>query len=245
MFCQVLWQSMLAGLATVLGALIVVAWGRPGERVLACFLGFAGGVMTAVVVLDLLPSALDYGNVLTTWAGFILGLVFMLFLDILISFLPRQDYAGLGTATGRLLKMGYLIAVGIALHDLPEGIAIAVGYSAKDSLGLLITLSIGLHNIPEGMATATPLTMGGMSKRMILLICLLISIFTPLGACLGFLLVLVSDHFICLLLALAGGAMAFIVYNELIPESYRRHPNFARLGFAAGTVLILSLSLLH
>ncbi|MCR4442704.1 MAG: ZIP family metal transporter [Peptococcaceae bacterium] len=239
---EVIWQSTLAGLATVLGALAVVALGRPGERVLAVLLGFAGGVMTAVVVFDLIPSALDYGSMLTAWSGFLLGLLFMLGLDLVISLLPGLQNAGPLGLQGRFLKMGYLIAVGIALHDLPEGIAIAVGYSAKESLGILIALSIGLHNIPEGMATAAPLNMGGMSKRGIILTCLAISLFTPLGSCLGLLLVSISGRFICLLLALAGGAMAFIVKNELIPEAYRWHPSFARTGFLLGILLILLLT---
>jgi len=245
MITLVIWQSTLAGLATVVGALIVIAFGRPGERLLAVLLGFAGGVMTSVVVLDLIPSALDYGSVLATIAGFILGLIFMLTLDIIISFLPGNSSSDYVSDSSRLLKMGYLIAAGIALHDLPEGIAIAVGYSAKESLGLLIALSIGLHNIPEGMATAAPLVMGNMTRRGIILICLIISIFTPIGACLGLLLTAISGHFICILLALAGGAMAFIVKNELIPESYRRHPNYARLGFLGGIMLILLLGLMH
>ncbi|MBZ4654860.1 MAG: zinc/iron permease [Peptococcaceae bacterium] len=244
MIYEVIWQSTVAGLATVFGALIVLAFGRPGERILALFLGFAGGIMTAVVIFDLIPSALDYGNVFVTSLGFLLGLIFMLMLDVIISFLPdiKEQREG---RQGYLLKMGYLIAAGIALHDLPEGIAIAVGYTAKESLGFLIALSIGLHNIPEGMATAAPLTMGGMSRKGIIGTCLLVSIFTPLGACLGLLLVSISKHFICLLLALAGGAMAFIVKNELIPESYRRHPNYAWLGFALGILLILALGLVH
>jgi ZIP family zinc transporter len=245
MVYEVLWQSMLAGLATVLGALIVLALGRPGERLLAALLGFAGGVMTAVIIFDLIPSALIYGNIPTALTGFMLGLIFMLGLDILISLFPSLKYADSSGQKGRFLKMGYLIAVGIALHDLPEGVAIAVGYSAKESLGILIALAIGLHNVPEGMATAAPLSMGDMKKWKIIIICLIISIFTPLGAYLGLLLVNITTHFICLLLALAGGAMAFIVRNELIPESHRRHPNFARLGFIFGLLIIFSLGIIH
>lgn len=241
---QILIQSLIAGLATVLGALIVVAFGRPGERLLALFLGFATGVMTAVVVCDLLPSALAYGSVWVTSFGFLLGLIFMLLLDVILSVLPAVKQTSMGRE-GRLLKMGYLIAAGIALHDLPEGVAIAVGYSAKENLGLLIALAIGLHNIPEGMATAAPLTMGGMNRRGIISTCFVISLFTPVGAGIGLLLMYVSPSLICVLLALAGGAMAFIVKNELLPEAYRRHPNYARLGFVLGVVLILLLGILH
>lgn len=242
---EVIWQSVIAGLATVLGAVTVAAIGNPSERILASFLGFAGGVMTAVVVFDLIPSALDYGSLLTTTAGFLLGLIIMFLLDVLIGRFPGLSHTETSEKKTRLLKMGYLIAVGIALHDLPEGIAIAVSYTAEENLGLLIALAIGLHNIPEGMATATPLSMGGMSKKGIFLTCLVISIFTPLGTCLGLLMITVNPHLICLLLALAGGTMAFIVKNELMPESHRRHPNYARLGFALGVLIILGLGFVH
>lgn len=245
MVYEVIWHSLLAGLATVLGALSVVALGRPGERILSVFLGFAGGVMTSVVIFDLLPSALDHGSVFTTTAGFLLGLIFMLFLDVILSIWPGLNNANNTGEKSRFLKMGYLIAIGIALHDLPEGIAIAVGYSAKQSLGILIALSIGLHNIPEGMATAAPLLMGGVKPHTIIITCLAISLFTPIGAAIGLLIISFSSRFICILLALAGGAMAFIVYNELIPESRRRHPNYSRLGFFLGLVLIFALTVLH
>lgn len=246
MILEILWQSLVAGFATVLGALAVAALGRPDKNILALFLGFAGGVMTAVIVFDLIPSALDYGSFITTSAGFMLGLILMFLLDLLISAIPAfQKDPILQNSQLHFLKMGYLIAAGIALHDLPEGIAIAVGYSAKESLGLLIALAIGLHNIPEGMATAAPLIMGGMSRRRIIFTCLIISLFTPIGACIGIFLISVSSNLICLLLALAGGAMAFIVKNELIPQSFKEHRLFALFGFILGIIIIFSLGYLH
>lgn len=250
---QIIWQSIIAGLATVLGALIILATGRPEEKMLAILLGFAGGVMSAVVTFDLLPSALVYSNITVVMLGFTAGLCFMLILDVIISFLPqfkaeKEQHVttrGWGNKKAGLLKMGYLIAIGIALHDLPEGIAIAVGYAATENLGLIIALAIGMHNIPEGMAIAAPLTMAGIKPIRIILLCLFISLFTPAGALLGILLVSISSHFISLLLALAGGAMAFIVLNELLPEALRRHPHYAYCGFFLGVLLIIALTLIH
>ena len=245
MSADIIYQSLIAGLATVLGTVLVIAFGKPDERLLSVFLGFAGGVMTAVVVLDLLPSALSYGNWLIASLGFLFGLVLMQLLDLMLSKISGFRKAKKQSNSSRLLKMGYLIAVAIALHDLPEGVAIAVGSSANNSLGQLITIAIGLHNIPEGMATAAPLLMGGMSKCKIVVIALLISLFTPLGSVAGLLLMLKSPGLISLLLALAGGAMAYIVRRELLPEAFRLHPNYARFGFFTGACLILCLSLIH
>ncbi|HOB82125.1 MAG TPA: ZIP family metal transporter [Peptococcaceae bacterium] len=239
-------QSMIAGLATVLGALAVLINGRPGEKSLSFLLGIASGVMLSVVVFDLLPSSLVYGNPLLSAAGFLGGLLFMLCLDLLLSFFAaRPRHRKRGALQKHFFKMGYLIGTGIALHDLPEGIAIAAGYAAADHLGLLIALAIGLHNIPEGMATAAPLLMGGLARGRIILTCLAISLFTPAGALLGLLLVAISRHVIALLLALAGGAMAYIVKNELLPEAYRRYPGYATLGFLLGVFLIPCLDCLH
>ena len=166
----------------------------------------------------------------------------LLTLDIFLSWLPLLN--GVKQGNNRLIKMGYLIAIGIALHDLPEGIAIAVGYSATPELGLIIALAIGLHNIPEGMATAAPLKMGGMNSFKILALTTLVSLITPLGAYLGF-IISISKSLIGLLLAFAGGAMTFIVHNELWPESKRRHPNYSRLGAVCGIVLMLCVGLIH
>jgi len=240
----IIFLSLIAGLATTLGALSVLVFGKPSERIFSLFLGTAGGIMMAIVILDLLPSAISQGSIVMVILGVSLGLLIMLALDCVLSEIYSFSEKDNNRAK-QLLKMGYLIAIGISLHDLPEGMAIAVGYSATEKLGALIALAIGLHNIPEGMAIAAPLKMGGMRSRKILFLTILISIFTPLGSFLGYLLVNISRHFISLLLALAAGAMTYIVSNELIPESTKHHPNFARLGIVIGFIFIIILTLHH
>lgn len=241
----ILLHSLIAGLATLLGCLIVLAFGRPGERLLAWMLGLAAGIMLTVVVIDLIPSSYAYSNLKVAFAGFILGNILLLLLDLLISSLPPVKRIQKFEQRGHFLKMGYLIAIGIALHDLPEGIAIAVGYSAADSLGIIIALAIGLHNIPEGMATTAPLKMGGMKNSSILSLVTLVSLITPLGAYLGIILVSISPALIGLLLAVAGGAMTYIVKSEIWPESHRRYPNYARLGSLCGVVIMIVISFVH
>jgi len=142
-----------------------------------------------------------------------------------------------------LLKMGYLMAIGVALHDLPEGMAIAVGWAATHCLGWMLAISIGLHNIPEGMATAALLKMAGMPGIRILALNLLVSIFTPLGTLFGLLLVFMSQAWIGLLLAFAAGAMIYIVACGLIPEAFRRRQKSAFLGILGGFAVIICLAL--
>lgn len=235
-------SSIIAGLATCLGSLLVILIGNPKEKTLSVLFGLAGGIMLGVVLLDLLPSALEQGSYRQTFAGLSIGVIIMLALDLFLS----KVYSPKGThQQNYFLKMGYLVAMGIALHDLPEGVAIAAGYSAHEHLGFFIALAIGLHNIPEGMATATPLIMGGVKPSKILLLNMIVSLFTPAGALAGLVLVKLSPGHIALLLAVAAGAMAFIVYNELIPVSRRRHPNYSTAGGIAGFIFIMILTLLH
>lgn len=235
--------SFLAGFATLLGGIAVLVFGRPTEKSLAIFLGLAVGIMLGVIALDLLPSAYAYGTIFTVFCGFIFGKIF-LFLASQILELFSSPTSGQRDMK-YLLNMGYLIAIGIALHDLPEGIAIAVGYAAHEQLGWLIAFAIALHNIPEGMAAAAPLRMGGMRPFVIVIVIALVSLFTPLGTIIGFYIVNISYENISFLLALAGGAMSYIVLFKLIPEARRRHPNYAKLGASIGFIIIATLSIFH
>jgi len=222
--------SLIAGLATCFGALVVLMIGNPREKTLSTLFGLAAGIMLAVIVLDLLPSALEQGTFRQTAAGFSIGIMIMLVLDLVLS----QIYPPIksnSNQTAYFRKMGYLVGIGIALHDLPEGIAIAV--------------AIGLHNIPEGMATATPLKIGKVPDLTILLLNIVLSLFTPAGAFIGLLLLNLSPGHVALLLAVAAGAMTYIVKNELLPESRRRHPNYATLGGIIGFLFILVLGFIH
>jgi ZIP family zinc transporter len=95
------------------------------------------------------------------------------------------------------------------------------------------------------MAAAAPLRMGGMRPFAIVIIIGLVSLFTPLGTIIGLYIVSISPEKISFLLALAGGAMSYIVLFKLIPEARQRHPNYARLGAAVGFAIIVFLSIIH
>ncbi|MBP7331458.1 MAG: ZIP family metal transporter [Firmicutes bacterium] len=229
-------QGLIAGFGTFLGAILVTCCGYLRPRTLALLLGFASGVMASVIIFDLLPSSLNHGSFTFTLAGFLAGIGLMFILDLLLNIRYPANLQGKG-----YLKMGYLIAAGIALHDLPEGLAIAAGFAVAEKLGPLLVFAIGIHNIPEGMVCAAPLRAGGYSATKTLLINILISLVTPLGVFIGLLLVQASSFFISALLSFAAGAMAYIVLRELAPESRRHSRFFANLGMLCGLFLILGL----
>ena len=238
----ILWVSTIAGLATTLGSLVVLMFGRPKEQVLAMLLAGAGGVMLAVVSLDLLPTAWQIGPLSLVILGFIIGLAFMKLADQKLNAsppslpLPRRQ---------RLKRIGLLVAAGIALHDLPEGMAIALGQEATEDLGVLIAMAITLHNLPEGMATTAPLKMAGIKSWKILLLNFGIAFFTPFGALIGLLAIDSVQNSLSFFLALAGGAMAFLVFAELWPLSRERHPRYALLGGVLGYLFFAGISFLH
>ncbi|MDR3541211.1 MAG: ZIP family metal transporter [Desulfosporosinus sp.] len=238
---EILRISTIAGLATTLGSLLVLLFGKPQERVLASLIAGAGGVMLAVVTLDLLPSAWQSGPPLQVGAGFALGLLFM-FLAAKQLNVPADSDLPLSRRQ-RLKRTGLLIATGIALHDIPEGMAIAISQEAAPGLGLLIALAITLHNLPEGMATTAPLTMARIRWWKILLLNIAIAFFTPFGALLGILALESVQNSLAFFLAFAAGAMIFLVFAELIPLSRERHPHYALLGGTTGFILFALIGL--
>lgn len=238
----ILWISTIAGLATTCGSILILLFGKPQERVLSALLAGAGGVMLAVVAVDLLPAAWQTGPPLQAAAGLLLGLLFMFLADTRLNSSPNAMPL---SRRQRLKRIGLLVASGIALHDLPEGMAIAVGQEATPELGFLIALAIALHNLPEGMATTTPLKMARIKTWKILLLNLGIAVFTPLGALFGVLALGAVRNSLAFFLAFAAGAMAFLVYAELWPLARERHPHYALLGGTIGFILFALLSLLH
>lgn len=227
--------SFMAGLATALGCLIVLFTRIPGRRTLAVMLGGAAGVMTAVVILDLIPASLETGSPLETIIGTATGIGIFWLIDRSFTSLTVASPFHQITAMRRL---GCMMAIGIALHDLPEGMAIAGAFVVGGKLGPLLTFSIALHNIPEGIATAAPLQMGGLRHRHILLINILVSLFTPLGTLLGLFLIRLSPQHLSFLLALAAGAMIYLIKDELLPAAQHQSMLWCWCGVIAGYLLL-------
>lgn len=230
-----LFPSFLAGLATAFGSLLVLFGKRPGPRTLAVLLGGAAGVMLAVVLLDLIPAALRTGNGYQATSGFVAGSCFLWCLELLIS--RKRSRIPLNSKIF-YRRMGYLMATGIAMHDLPEGIAIAGAYTAGGSLGPLLAISIAIHNIPEGIATTAPLQMGGLRKRWAFFINLFVSLFTPAGTLLGLFIIHLSPQHLSFLLSLAAGAMTYLIKCELIPTARYQSPIWGWVGLVSGYILL-------
>jgi zinc transporter, ZIP family len=236
MLKESLYWSMAAGLGTLVGALLVFLKRHWTSKSLAFFLGLASGVMVAVVVFDMLPSAFLYSGFYRGLLGLAIGALIMMISDwVIFSRAPGVE---------SLSGLGYLIMLGIALHDLPEGMAIGLGDALKSRTGIVIATGIGIHNIPEGMAIAVPLLMAGIRKPVILLQILAVCMITPLGTVVGSILTAMVPALLPLLLGIASGIMSYLVFFQLWPQATEKDQNSRWWGLILGIILIAAATFL-
>ena len=148
-----------------------------------------------------------------------------------------------------LFVAGLVMASAIALHNVPEGMTIGASYASNDAVlgnaALLLAVLIGLHNIPEGMAVSVPLISGGMGKLKAVAITAASGIPTVLGALLGFALGEIGAVGLALSLGLASGAMLYVVFGEILPQSilmyHSKLPAFSTIvGILVGLIVIFA-----
>ena len=172
--------------------------------------------------------------------------------DDLDELIHSNHYESHKNSKSSLFVAGLVMMFAIALHNLPEGMVIGASYALSDDVvgalftgsGFIMALVIGLHNVPEGMAVSVPLISGGMGKTKAVLLTALSGLPTVFGALLGFALGGINDIMLVLSLGFASGAMLYVVFGELLPESIlmwrSKLPAFALfLGVIAGFLLVM------
>lgn len=226
-------MSLMSGLSTPVGAALVTGFRRIGPGALAVMLGIASGVMGVVTAADLLPLSIREGGVSLACLGAAVGLTGMWALH------GQMARGGSSSDQARFRIMGWFVAVAMALHDLPEGMAIGAGNMVGVRVGVVIALAIALHNVPEGMSIAAPLRMGGVPPARILVATAAIGLVTPLGTLVALVLGAISPDSSAVILALAAGAMTYVVSHDTLPESLRASWPAALVGIALGSLLML------
>jgi len=208
--------GFLAGtLGTGAGGVLAILLTRVSSRQLSTLLGFSAGIMLAVVSFELMPEALNVGGVALGSAGLVLGAVLMAGIDIL---LPHWHLHG-ERERSKYIRTGVILGLGIAMHNLPEGLAIGGGGIQGAQLGMALVVTIFIQNVPEGLAMALPLNFGKIKPAKTLLLTMAVGLPMGLGAAVGGLVGRVSPTFLCLALAFAAGAMLFITCDEMIPQA--------------------------
>ena len=264
-------QALIAGLftwgLTALGAALVFLFKSSNRKVLDTSLGFTGGVMIAASFWSLLSPAIAYVEMQNelglsntpSWLppaiGFFLGALFLYVLDKIIPhlhiFSKRKEAEGMKTNWRKTI----LLVLAIALHNIPEGLAVGVAFGALAnpeltgmnevfSIGAAIALAIGIgiQNFPEGFAVSMPLRRQGVSRWKSWKWGQLSAIVEPIFAVIGAVVVMQVLPILPYALAFAAGAMIFIVVEEVVPESQRGgNTDLATMGLISGFIVMMIL----
>ena len=236
--------------ATAIGALPALALKTMPQRLSDVLLGLAAGMMLAASAFSLILPGLEAGaeiggsrpiGALVVVIGMALGVLLMLGLD---EFTPHE-HEGTGPCGPGAERCGrvWLFVFAIALHNMPEGMAIGVGFSQADmAVGLPLTTAIAIQDIPEGLAVALALRGAGFSAGRSVALAVATGLLEPVGALLGVGLGGGLALAYPMGLGLAAGAMLFVVSHEVIPETHRNgHQTPATIGLMAGFALMMVL----
>jgi ZIP family zinc transporter len=239
-----------AGLSTTVGSLLVLAIRTPGPRFMALSLGFAAGVMILVSFVELLPKGMEVLGFGWGYVAFLGGLAAMFLLDAAIphSYEGVTDAGARSRDSSRLLRLGVFVALGIGIHNFPEGMATFVSTLADPRLGVAVAVAIALHNVPEGLAVAAPVYAATGSKNTAFVWSFLSGVAEPVGAGLAaiFLLPFLREAVLAAVLSGVAGLMVFISLDELLPAAREYgEEHLAIIGAVSGmTVMAASLWLL-
>jgi ZIP family zinc transporter len=252
--------SLLAAVATAVGALPVFLIQRVSKLQEAALLSFSAGVMLAAAVFALLLPSLDAGQALLgnrsgaallSGAGLALGMGLMLGIDRLTphehAVLPPASQGHAARHTTGAAQGAKLMVLAILIHNVPEGLAVGAAYAgvqdaASAQAGAAVALAIGLQNMPEGLIVAMALRTLGQGAGRAWGVAALTGLAEPLGAILGVWVLGSVPAFYPLGLALAAGAMLFVVSHEIIPETHRSgHETVATATLLSGFIFMLLL----
>ncbi len=234
---------MLSVLAPVLGSLVGV-WKRPTDKFMYEMLSFAAGVMLGISFLELIPESIEFSSIWVCVIGIITGSVVMYGVDRLLPHIHPEVCSQ--ESGGNLNKTAIYLIVGIGLHNLPEGMAIAVGSVAESKTGLIVALAIAIHNIPEGICTSAPYYHCSQNRMK----AFLLSSATAIPIVIGFLLAkylftIISIQLVGFLIASTAGLMIYICADELIPSSIGKISDHKTVfSLIIGVVFVVLLGLL-
>ncbi|GFO71076.1 zinc transporter, ZIP family [Bathymodiolus japonicus methanotrophic gill symbiont] len=239
--------SILAGLATGLGALPAVFFKQVSNNVYNGLLGGAAGVMLAATSFSLIVPGIEYGNQLWLdkglWvvaAGMLFGAFFLHLAD---NKLPHIHFKNdLNVHTDSLQKI-WLFIFAITIHNFPEGMSVGVSFGTGDlHNGIVLAIAIALQNIPEGMAVALPLVALGYNKWTAVGIATLTGLVEPVGGLLGITMVSVFSPLLPFAMGFAAGAMLFVISEEIIPETHSNgRSRYATFALMMGFIIMLAL----
>ncbi len=253
--------TLFAGLSTGIGSALAFYTKQTNKKFLSAALGFSAGVMIYVSMIEIFVKARDsleavYGSTKGYWFTTIAFFAGMALIAIIDNFVPSaenpheardvKDMKLENTNDPELLRMGLFSALAIAIHNFPEGLATFTGAMQDPTLGISIAVAIAIHNIPEGIAVSVPIYFATGNRKKAFLYSFLSGLSEPLGAILGYFLLMrfFNDAMFGVIFAAVAGIMVYISLDELLPtaEKYGEH-HIAIYGLISG-MIVMALSLL-
>ena len=239
-------QALIGGLIitafNMVGALLVLVWRKPSQRLIDAALGFAAGVMLSASFTSLILPGVELGGILPVLAGLALGVAFLIAAD---AWVPHTHFirGREGAETNRLSAV-WLFILAITLHNMPEGLAVGVGFGSgnlADAVPLM--LAIGIQNLPEGLAVAISAMSAGLGS---LFYACLVGVRAGLVeipmALIGAWAVQAARPILPYAMGFAAGAMLYVISDEIVPETHRLgHERWATIGTMIGLMLMLYL----
>ncbi|MBD2097472.1 ZIP family metal transporter [Trichocoleus sp. FACHB-591] len=242
--------SLLAGLATGVGALPILFLSKVTQKFQGALMGFGAGVMLAATSFSLVIPGIEAATEQTgsevvaasiVTVGMILG---GLFLCLSHRYSPHEHFIkGPEGANPASLKRIWLFIIAITIHNFPEGLAVGVGFGGETlANGITLATGIGLQNMPEGFVVALALVGEKYSKWTALLVALMTGLVEPVGGAIGAGLVSLAKPILPWAMAFAAGTMLFVISDEIIPESHRLgYEKGATFGVILGFVSMMFL----
>jgi ZIP family zinc transporter len=252
--------TLVAGLSTGIGSALALFAKRTNTRFLAFSMGLSAGVMIYVSFTEILGEAGrllgerfgERPGALWTVVAFFVGIGIIGLIDRLVPELENPHHAGRvedltgGRRPDKLLRMGVLTALAIAIHNFPEGVATFAAALADPTLGISIAVAIAIHNIPEGIAVSVPVFYATGSRKKAFWLSFASGLAEPLGAVVGYLLLrnFTGPAVMGSLLAGVAGVMVFISLDELLPTAREYDEGHLAIYGVVTGMAIMAVSLL-
>jgi ZIP family zinc transporter len=245
--------TLFAGLSTGIGGLIVYFSNKINLKLLSAALGFSAGVMIYVSFMELIPEALTNIQSMYNekWAYIYMVIAFftgIFFIAIIDRFVPETDnpheYSKIKdeqTTSNHYKRVGLFTALAIAIHNFPEGLATFISSYNDITIGISIAIAVAIHNIPEGISVAIPIFYATKNKRKAFLTSLYTGLAEPIGALIGFsiLLPFISPVIMGIVFAFVAGIMIYISIDELLPSAEKfGHHHLSIYGLILGMIIM-------
>lgn len=250
--------TLFAGLSTGIGSAISLFAKRTNKKFLSLSLGFSAGVMIYVSMIEIFVKAQqslsaaygDKNGLLVTILAFFGGMAVIALIDKLIpedqnphhcfgDDCPTQD------GHSHLMRTGTFTALAVAIHNFPEGLATFISALEDPAVAIPVVVAIAIHNIPEGIAVSMPIYYATGDKKKAFFYSFLSGLSEPVGALIGFLVLLpfMSDAVYGILFAAVAGIMVFISFDELLPSAEQYGEHHLSIYGLIGGMLVMAISL--